>query len=734
MGSLVNLTNISQRHVVCKVAIVGGGIGGLAAAIALRKAGHEVHVYEQSAFLSEVGAAIHITPNANSVLHHLGIDHETGGGSCLGMVRFYKHTGELLKSISVTEQRHRWQKPWLQTYRVDLHRHLKETAISNYAVGMPAQLHTSSRTVSVDAHKATVTLDDGNVIQADVIIGADGVRSVARLSVCEEKKYIADAPTQNAFRFMISIAKIQDDPATASFLDTVDSMDMYYADDRKVVMYLCEHGTSLNFVCCHPASLSGKSFSQGYDHKAAKASLLDVYQSFSPDLLAVMAKVSNEDVRIYPLLDMDTLPAFANDRLAVIGDAAHPFTPHLAQGAAQAIEDAAALGVMLSYLDSKDAIPERLRLFNKARYTRATLIQDMSRVTGNEPTRSNSSAEMEEWKVHDYLTYGFSHDEVHNSTQILREYMWAKAPRLYWRQPLGFGPMDSPRQDALSCPRPDGLSDAVSTTATVRFRTSATLLRNMFPSTAYSFAKTDTVAEASFTFQSIQNLSWLGGRGYELVMFQIHGVQHRSKDGSVRQGIYIPIVLENLADPIISGREDLGWPKLYSEIKFKNDTGVGGNLDVELSWGGVKWAFFSWGRLDANDAPQSSHTAGVNSVNSGNLTNGSGAGEEPVQSFGSSGEDALFVHKYIPATTGSPCREAADADYDVLFHSTKPKVLMSQEASAAGFQILERTNKQLPTLHHVVNRLSELPILSIVEASVKKVLGQDQFMGAKRLD
>ncbi|KAK0756061.1 hypothetical protein N5P37_011434, partial [Trichoderma harzianum] len=689
MGSLVNLTNISQRHVVCKVAIVGGGIGGLAAAIALRKAGHEVHVYEQSAFLSEVGAAIHITPNANSVLHHLGIDHENGGGSCLGMVRFYKHTGELLKSISVTEQRHRWQKPWLQTYRVDLHRHLKETAISNHDVGMPVQLHTSSRTVSVDAHQATVTLDDGNSIEADVIIGADGVRSVARLSVCEERKYIADAPTQNAFRFMISIAKIQDDPATASFLDTVDSMDMYYADDRKVVMYLCEHGTSLNFVCCHPASLSGKSFSQGYDHKAAKASLLDVYQSFSPDLLAVMAKVSDEDVRIYPLLDMDTLPAFANDRLAVIGDAAHPFTPHLAQGAAQAIEDAAALGVMLSYLDSKDAIPERLRLFNKARYTRATLIQDMSRVT-----------------VHDYLTYGFSHDEVHNSTQILREYMWAKAPRLYWRQPLGFGPMDSPRQDALSCPRPDGLSDAVSTTATVRFRTSATLLRNMFPSTAYSFAKTDTVAEASFTFQSIQNLSWLGGKGYELVMFQIHGVQHRSKDGSVRQGTYIPIVLENLADPIISGREDLGWPKLYSEIKFKNDTSAGGNLDVELSWGGVKWAFFSWGRLDANDASR----------------------------FGSSGEDALFVHKYIPATTGSPCRGAADADYDVLFYSSKPKILMSQEASAAGFQILERTNKQLPTLHHVVNRLSELPILSIVEASVKKVLGQDQFMGAKKLD
>lgn len=292
---------------------------------------------------------------------------------------------------------------------MDLHRHLKETAISHHDVGMPVQLHTSSRTVSVDAHIATVTLEDGTVIGADVIIGADGVRSIARLSVCEERKYIADAPTQNAFRFMIPIAKIQSDPATASFLDTVDSMDMYYADDRKVVMYLCEHGTSLNFVCCHPASLSGQGFSQGYDHKAAKASLMDVYRGFAPGLLAVMAKVSDEDVRIYPLLDMDTLPAFSNDRLAVIGDAAHPFSPHLAQGAAQAIEDAAALGVMLSCLDSKDAIPERLRLFNKARHTRATLIQDMSRVTGNEPTRSNSSSEMEEWKGKNLSNLSISH-------------------------------------------------------------------------------------------------------------------------------------------------------------------------------------------------------------------------------------------------------------------------------------------------------------------------------------
>ncbi|PNP58206.1 hypothetical protein THARTR1_01903 [Trichoderma harzianum] len=214
-------------------------------------------------------------------------------------------------------------------------------------------------------------------------------------------------------------------------------------------------------------------------------------------------------------------------------------------------------------------------------------------------------------------------------------------------------------------------------------------------------------------------------------MFQVHGVQHRSKDGGIRHGTYIPIVLENLADPIMSGREDLGWPKVYSEIKFKNDTDVGGNLDVELSWGGVKWASFSRGLLHANDVSRSSHTAGANSVNSSSLANGSGAGEEPVQSFSCSSEDALFVHKYIPATTDSPCRGTADADYDVLIHSTKPKVLMSQQASSAGFQILERTKKELPTLHHVVDRLSELPIISIVDASVKEVLGQDQFMGAK---
>ncbi|KAF2102968.1 FAD/NAD(P)-binding domain-containing protein [Rhizodiscina lignyota] len=707
--SNTDLTGILPGLVTCRVSIVGGGIGGLTAAIALRRAGHEVHVYEQSSFASETGAAIHLTPNANSVLHQLGVDHEGNGGDRLGMVSRLLVTRKEALESSESLQVSDFSQNWLQTYRIGLHRHLKETALSLDGTGAPVQLHTSSRIMAVNPHKAIITLEGGETIKADVVVGADGVRSRARLGISEERKFVAEKAIQNAFRFMIPIQRIKDNPQTTNFLDTLNSMDMYYADDRKVVQYLCEGGTSVNFVCCHPAHLTGE-YQEGYNHKTSIGALIEVYKSFKPALLDVMALVDEADLKIHPLLDIDTLPTYTNDRLVVLGDAAHPFTPHLAQGAAMAIEDGASLGVMLSGLDTKDDIPERLQLYNKARHGRASLIQDMSRMTGHEPTRSNSGAQIQKWKVHEFLFYGFSHDEIHFSSQILREYKWSKAPRLYWRQPICFGPLAGPRQAGLVFPRPDGLSTAVSITASIRFRTSATLLRNLFPSPAYRFSETDTVAEASFTFQTIDNLSWLGHKGYELVMFQIHGVQVESRDGHFTKGSYIAVVLENLADPIVSGREELGWPKLYSEINFNHNAGVGGDLAVELSWRGVKWASFSWKQLRETE---NSH--------------------RPTPAL-QPGQEHMFVHKYIPATTDSPCKALADADYTVLIPPTKSKAEWQQVASDAGFEFLPQTDMQLPTLSHIANRLSELPMFGLVEATVKKVNGQDDFSAAKRLE
>ena len=159
-------------------------------------------------------------------------------------------------------------------------------------------------------------------------------------------------------------------------------MKMWYAKDRKIVYYPCANDTILNFVCIHPAHLSATS--DGYDAGANKSQLLDVFSGFHKSILALLGKADPQTLKVYPLFDMDTLPTFIADRLALIGDAAHPFLPHLAQGGAMAIEDAVALGVMLGNNATRESVPDRLNMYNEARYERATRIQHYTRLVGGD--------------------------------------------------------------------------------------------------------------------------------------------------------------------------------------------------------------------------------------------------------------------------------------------------------------------------------------------------------------
>ena len=119
--------------------------------------------------------------------------------------------------------------------------------------------------------------------------------------------------------------------------------------------------------------------------------MLEIYKDFHPGLRKLLDKVKDQDLKVYPLLDLKTLPTFIEGRMALIGDAAHPFTPHLAQGAAMALEDGASLGVMLGNDVTSDEVPERLELYNKARYDRASTIQQYSREVGGDGTASSKN-------------------------------------------------------------------------------------------------------------------------------------------------------------------------------------------------------------------------------------------------------------------------------------------------------------------------------------------------------
>lgn len=109
----------------------------------------------------------------------------------------------------------------------------------------------------------------------------------------------------------------------------------------------------------------------------SKARLLQIYKEFEPNARAILQIVDESQLKVWKLLDMENMPTFVNDRLALVGDAAHPFLPHQGQGGGQAMEDAAALGALLPLGTLPEEVPERLQLYDMCRYERAHKIQEV---------------------------------------------------------------------------------------------------------------------------------------------------------------------------------------------------------------------------------------------------------------------------------------------------------------------------------------------------------------------
>lgn len=315
--------------------------------------------------------------------------------------------------------------------------------------------------------------------------------------------------------------------------------------------------------------------------------------------------------------------------------------------------------------------------------------------------------------VYGFADYNFGHDEWDNSTQKLREWSWARipSPGPYWRMPIAFGPMPGPRQTHLGLPR-DG-SKSTFTTASIKFKTSRTVLQNLFPpgrSGRWQFSSADTVAYASFSQTTLDKMEWLGGSGYSHLGLYVHGVEYVKKDGSVVKGSYLPILFESLTDPIVSGREELGMPKLYSSIDiYRRST----SYRVRTGWQGALWGDFLLEGLKEVDP--STATGGI-------------SGEADA---------GILAYKYIPKSGRENKNVAAEehAVFDAFSEAVpKPRPQKVYVAEKASFQIDGLDWEQLPTLHHVIGRLAEVPVYEIVGARVVEGEGVPDVSGAKPIE
>lgn len=365
-----------------------------------------------------------------------------------------------------------------------------------------------------------------------------------------------------------------------------------------------------------------------------------------------------------------------------------------------AIEDAAALAVVFPAGTPPEEVAERLRLYEKIRYERANAIQEFSRQAGLDWIDGKPQVDIQK-----YTVYNFGHDEWHHSQKALKDWQKAKNPSVYWRMPLAFGPAPGPRQDAYGNPHPS--THQTFSTASIKFKTSRTFLQNLFPTSSFTFKSPGTVAFASFSVTTLDKMAWLGGGGYNHFGFYIHGVQYKRRDGTTVDGTYIPVLFENLTDPIVTGRDELGMPKIYCEIDIERSTK---SYNMQASW------------RDAN-------FVSINIVDLELADRGSSA-------TGSEQENEL-VYKYIPAVGE---KGKADCEYAVVLpHAEEAKKVpsvitsvMTAKTASITFRKLDR--ERLPTLYHVVETLSEIPIYEVLGAKFVEGLGVRDIASARRIE
>lgn len=197
---------------------------------------------------------------------------------------------------------------WLLIHRAHLHEALKAKAQAS-GKGQPAVLHTQCKVAGIDPHAATLTLEDGRIVQGNVVIGADGVHSVTRRQVPGGDVTIFSFG-KNAFRFMVSRKEVLDDPETADMFRVHGTMDLWNSDDSRIIIYPCVNNEVLNFVCIHPDTLTNIGVTTGWKQSVGKSTLLDIYNSFSPTIQRVLDKADPETLKVWPLVDMETLPSW----------------------------------------------------------------------------------------------------------------------------------------------------------------------------------------------------------------------------------------------------------------------------------------------------------------------------------------------------------------------------------------------------------------------------------------
>ncbi len=342
--------------------IVGGGIAGLTAALALRQCGVEVTVIEQAGVLSDVGAGIQIAANGAHVMKQLGLEEQLAGMAVSPQSWEMRdlRTGRLLTESPLGDRgaRH-WGGRMYNVHRADL--------IEMLARALPGdKLLLGRKFVSFaqDEKGVSVTLDDGTVVRGDALVGADGIRSEVRRQLRGEEE------TQFAnilmWRAMIPAEKL-------ASLNIEEKGNYWFGPGRTIISYWVRPQQQYSLIASVPATeVQRESWLESGDVSELRRSFSDV----EPRVAKLLEQI--DTAFITGMYYRDPIDRWTYGRVTLIGDAAHPMVPFLAQGACQGIEDAWVLAAVLGRASSA-TLPAALCEYETRRRPRTTRVQSNAR-------------------------------------------------------------------------------------------------------------------------------------------------------------------------------------------------------------------------------------------------------------------------------------------------------------------------------------------------------------------
>ncbi|KIL92869.1 salicylate hydroxylase [Fusarium avenaceum] len=380
------MTDTKDLH----IAIMGAGMGGLGAALALAKRGFKhIDVYEAASALGFVGAGIQMAPNMGRILDRLGCweDIERESTCVAGSSIRQGATNEELAHVDMPDLKGKYGYSHLCGHRSSLAGHLYEACKKESTVNF----HFATSLVEIESFSPRVSFKlqprEGEPFtrQADILLGADGIKSVTRSQLLQQVgAEPEEAETgQAAYRIMIKREDMAHDPELLALVDS-DEVVRWVGEKRHIIAYSIANKSVYNLSTVQPDENFATAPSITYTTKGSKKVMLDVFESFCPLVQKMLNLVPEGEVCEWRLRMYKPLPTWTQGSVALVGDACHPTLPHLSQGAAMAIEDGSTIAEVLSLApDTRpETIAKCLKVYELSRKEWTSNLVEMAYLSG----------------------------------------------------------------------------------------------------------------------------------------------------------------------------------------------------------------------------------------------------------------------------------------------------------------------------------------------------------------